>query len=150
MHDMIHFVSAHSLLFLALFVVLVALIKIEWDDEAVGSFGTNAVSAQQAVVLMNHEQATLIDMRAQEEYARDHVVGAISVPFHSLDNQLNRLKQYSNHPLVIYGIHRKAFEVAKTTLAAKKIENVFYLTGGLPHWKASGMPTEETKGEENG
>jgi len=140
--DIIHFVTAHWLLFLALLAVLVALIKVEWDEGAAG-LGPAMLSPQQAVTLINHEQAAVVDMRDEEEHAKGHVLAAISVPLARLDNQITVLKKYSAKPLIIYGISKKDFEAVKATLVNKGMQNVFYLVGSLETWQAAGMPVKK-------
>lgn len=144
MKEIIHFIMAHSLLFLALFAVLATLIKVEWDEGATtGDIGRETVSPQQAVILINHEQAVVVDMRAQEEYAQGHVLGAVSVPLSKLDGQLAALKKCSSKPLIIYGVNQKAFDAVKIKLATKNVQNVFNLKGGLEAWRVASMPVEK-------
>lgn len=149
MQEIIHFVMAHWLLFLALLAVLALLIKVEWDEGAAG-LGPAMLSPQQVVTLINHEQAVVVDMRGEEEYAKGHVLAAISVPRVRLDNQIAVLKKYSAKPLIIYGISAKDFEAVKSTLANKGVQNIFYLVGGLSAWQAAGMPVEHPEGKTNG
>lgn len=142
MQDIIHFVTLHWLLFLALLAVLVVLIKVEWEEGAAG-LGPAMLSPQQAVTLINHEQALVVDMRSEEDYVKGHVLAAISVPLARLDHQIALLKKYQSKPLIIYGISAKEFEAVKSTLANKSLQNVFYLVNGLSAWQAAGMPVRE-------
>ena len=147
MQEIIRFIMAHSLLFLILLLVLIAIIKIEWDESHATGGGREAVSPEQAVTLINHEHAVVIDMRSQEEYEQAHVSAALSVPLDKLDSELDALKKYSNKPLIIYGISSKSFEEVKAKLKAKGLQNSFNLVGGLNAWKAASMPIskKETK-----
>jgi rhodanese-related sulfurtransferase len=139
MQEIIRFATAHWPLFLALLAVLIVLIKVEWDEGAAGG-GPTVLSPQQAVTLINHEQAVVVDMRNLPEYTAEHIAAAISMPLDKLDSQLQTLKQYSGKPLIVYGIAGRDFEAVKPKLEAKGFPNIFNLTGGLAAWKAAGMP----------
>ena len=149
MQDIIHFVTVHWLLFLALLAVLVALVKVEWDEGAAG-LGPAMLSSQQAVTLINHEQAVVVDLRGEEDYAKGHVLAAISLPLAQLDKQMALLKKYPANPLILYGVSAKDFEATQSTLTSKGRENVFYLVGGLSAWQAAGMPVEHAEGGAHG
>lgn len=148
MQDFIHFVMAHWLLFLLLLAVLVALLRLEWEEGAVGA-GPMKVSPEQAVTLINHEQAVIVDMRAAEEYTKAHILAAISVPLAKLDAQLGSLKKYATKPIILYGLSAKHFVAVKESLAKKGLQNVFHLFGGLNAWRDAGMPLEKRE-EKNG
>jgi rhodanese-related sulfurtransferase len=152
MQEIIRFIMAHGLLFLILLVVLGAIIKLEWEESHKNGGGRQAVSPEQAVTLINHEQAVVVDMRSLEEYDQAHISAALSLPLDTLDSQLGSLKKYLNKPLIIYGISSKSFEEVTAKLKEKGAHNSFNLLGGLNAWKAAGMPIskKEIKGLSNG
>ena len=142
MQEIIEFIMRHWWLFLALLLVMLALIKVEWDDAVGGDQAAN-LSPQQAVGLINHEQAVVVDMRPQEAYAAMRILAAISLTFPIAEPQLLVLKTYKAKPVILYGISDKEFSDAKLILNNQGINHVFYLRAGLAGWRAAGMPVEK-------
>ncbi len=89
---------------------------------------------------------TVLDVRPAEEYAAGHVLGAVNIPLHELEQRLEELGK--NQEIVAYcrGPHCVlAFDAVarlrKKGLKARRLED------GYPEWKTSGLPVEETQPE---
>lgn len=82
-------------------------------------------------------EAVLIDIREPDEFAREHVVGAVHAPLSSLD----RFSQsQANGRAVIFTCRTgNRTEVNRERLAACVSGQAFVLEGGLEAWKANGL-----------
>jgi rhodanese-related sulfurtransferase len=87
-----------------------------------------------------HERDTsiIIDVREASEYAREHVVGARSMPLSTLTSG----ELLSGKSAVLYcGLGNRS-EAAAAQLLAAGVGNVAVIEGGIVAWKAAGLPTE--------
>ena len=92
---------------------------------------------------MNAGDFVVIDIREKDEYAREHIKGAISLPLSQLDKT----------PITI-DAHQKAVFHCRSgmrtdencaRLAAHATGDAFILEGGLNEWKKAGLPLAVNK-----
>ena len=82
-------------------------------------------------------QATLIDVREPDEYAREHIAGARHIPL----AQVNGARLPSDVPAVIFHCRTGARTGANATRLANGTSCTSYvLEGGLERWKREGLP----------
>jgi len=84
-------------------------------------------------------QAVLIDIREIDEYAREHIPGAVSLPVSALD-EANLTLEAGQQAI----FHCKSGMRTDTNCAllAEHVEGeAFMLDGGLDAWRALGLPT---------
>ena len=102
-----------------------------------------AISSTQAVQMMNHQHAVLIDVRPSEAFNAGHVPQARSVPLSDLEKKAAALPK--NKPIiVICDIGRSAIGAA-TRLRAVGFTEVVTLDGGLKAWMTAGLPVTANK-----
>ena len=102
-----------------------------------------AISSTQAVQMMNHQHAVLVDVRTTEAFNAGHVHQARSVPLGDLEKKAGALPK--NKPLiVICDVGRTAIGAA-TRLRAQGFTDVVTLEGGLKAWLTAGLPVTANK-----
>lgn len=102
-----------------------------------------AISSTQAVQMMNHQHAVLVDVRTTEAFNAGHVPQARSVPLGDLEKKAGSLPK--NKPLiVICDVGRTAIGAA-TRLRAQGFTDVVTLEGGLKAWLTAGLPVTANK-----
>ena len=137
MNDILDFIIRHwqlSSLFVAL---LVAYILFEFKQET----SSNAVSPDQAVGLMNHQHAVLLDIRPKETFAAGHILGAQHVDPSEADAKLKRFNKYAQKPVIVVcarGISAVKFAQRLRTLG---LAQAVTLAGGMNAWLEAGLPT---------
>ena len=132
------FVSNHQLLFLALFVVTVLLIK-EVVEGLLKRY--KVATPMKAVAILNHEDTTLLNVSETGEYDKGHIDGSLHIPLSKLDQRLYELEKKKAHPIVVTcwtGMHSAQ---ACTKLAKLGFEQVFHLKGGIQAWQDENLPT---------
>ena len=85
-----------------------------------------------------------LDARLKEEFAAEHIPGAINIPFEELEKRLGELPK--DKTIVAYGWHIACARGPKSCLLLAK--NGFKpqeLSGGLELWKSRGYPTESVR-----
>jgi rhodanese-related sulfurtransferase len=97
------------------------------------------VSTAQATLLMNREDALVIDVREPGEFGAGHILGARNVPLAKMDGS-GELAKRKEKPVIVYcdGGER----AAKAAAALRKLgfSRVVNLHGGLPAWQQAGLP----------
>jgi rhodanese-related sulfurtransferase len=102
-----------------------------------------AISSAQAVQMMNHQHAVLVDVRPSEAFNAGHVPQARSVPLADFEKKAAALPK--NKPIiVICDIGRSAIGAA-TRLRKLGFTEVVTLDGGLKAWLTAGLPVTANK-----
>lgn len=98
------------------------------------------VSPAQLSLLMNNENAMVLDVRADKEFRKGHIVGAMNMPYAQLNDRIDQLDKHKERPLVLVcKMGTTTGSVAKR-LRARGFEKVYRLNGGMMEWSASQMP----------
>jgi rhodanese-related sulfurtransferase len=138
MEQISEFVLNNLLLFAALAVVLVMLIKAELDHQAnKGSF----LSPSSAIRLMNnHEDALVLDVRTAADFKAGHIKGARNIPLSDLDNAIAGLSEDKKKPVLVYCNSGNTVNRAIKSLKKAGFEQVNNLEGGIAAWKEANLP----------
>jgi rhodanese-related sulfurtransferase len=102
-----------------------------------------AISAAEAVRLINREKAVVIDVCEPDEYAAGHVIGARSVPLASLADSKD-LPTNKELPLVVVCASGARASRAAATLRKMGYAKAAPLGGGLKAWREANMPVESS------
>lgn len=98
-----------------------------------------SVSPQEASTLMkSNEKITLLDVRTPEEFAQEHIEGAISLPLQTLENNLGTIADAKNQKLIVY-CHSGNRSVVASRILAKNGFKPLNMQGGITAWKESGL-----------
>ena len=82
MDQLFEFIAAHPLLWAALAVIVVAFIANEvWR----GATGRGPIAPDEAIRLMNSEDAVVVDTRSKADYKKSHIINARHVPLSTPD-----------------------------------------------------------------
>lgn len=139
MDQIIQFITHHWTLWVGL-VVVVALIAI---DELRGKMSsTKQVTPQQATMMMNAENALVLDIRKPEDFEKGHIIGALNVPFAEFETKLKSLQKYVSKPIVVSCYRGKSSLKAAEMLKKASFSNVMSMAGGMASWVQEGYPTE--------
>lgn len=130
----------HWDLFLALFVTLAML--------AYTSFGARLRGYQEvppleAVQLINHEDAVMVDVREDSEYSAGHVQDSIHIPLGKLGERMGELETHRGRAVVVgcRSGHRSARACAM--LRKQGFEKVYNLRGGILAWESANLPVSK-------
>ncbi len=138
MEQLSEFILNNLLLFAALFVVMVMLIKAELDNQAnKGSF----LSPSMAIRLMNnHSDAMILDIRTAADFKSSHIKGAKNVPLSDFASSVDGLSGDRGEPVLIYCNSGNTVTRAIKLLKKAGFEKVNNLEGGIAAWKEANMP----------
>jgi rhodanese-related sulfurtransferase len=104
--------------------------------------GQGALTADDAVRLINRERAVVVDVCQPPEYAAGHIVGAKNIPLDQLENKLTHTVKNKTVPLILVcqsgGRSNRAVDMAKKLGYAQALS----LSGGLNAWRSANLPVE--------
>lgn len=123
-----------SSLFLAL---LIALIVVEKQR------GGKSLSPQQTVMLLNREEAVVLDVRDKKDVAEGMIAGAVHIPYGSLKDRLTELEKYRSKTLIVVDKMGQHAGAAVKQLKAAGFENAQRLSGGIIEWKNANLPLKK-------
>ena len=107
-----------------------------------GGGGAGAVSASEAVRLMNREKAVLIDVSEPREFDAGHAAQARNVPIGQLESSKD-LPTNKALPLVVVCPTGSRAGRAAASLRKLGYENARALAGGTAAWREAGLPVEK-------
>ena len=131
------FIINHWLLVLALVVIAVLLVL---DALKRRVLGFEDIKPQEAVRLINHEGALVVDVREDNEYHEGHVLNARLMPYGLLDERLQELEDYRDKPLVVYCRTGQRAARACAMLRKQGFMQVYKLSGGILAWRGADLP----------
>jgi rhodanese-related sulfurtransferase len=103
------------------------------------------VSPVEATMLMNREDAVIIDVRDQGEYARGHIPNARHIPLGELARRTSELEKLKARPLILCCASGARSAGAVGTLRKAGFEKLFNLRGGLYEWEKAGQPVSRKR-----
>ena len=137
MDQLLQFVINHWVLVAAVLLILGIIIMTEMNN-TVG--GMTQVTAQEAVAMINREDALMLDIRSQESFLQGHVTNAINIPKDSLDAMQSKLADYKEKPIIVACNRGNSAIAVGSSLKKMGFSQVVILKDGMTGWQTAGMP----------
>lgn len=102
--------------------------------------GGATVTPNHLVGLVNREEAVIVDIRGQTEYAAGHIAGALSIPFANVEARMGELEAYKGKPVVLVCKMGQHAGAVGRKLKAQGFDDVRRLSGGMAEWGANNLP----------
>ncbi|PAS92380.1 MAG: sulfurtransferase [Candidatus Dactylopiibacterium carminicum] len=107
--------------------------------------GANSVTPSQAVMLINRQNAVLLDVREQAERDAQHVADSRHIPAGELPKRIEELSRLRSRPVIVLCDNGSRSQRAMGVLHKAGFEQVFKLSGGIRAWKDAGQPLSSAK-----
>ncbi len=105
--------------------------------------GIKQIGPQEAVMLFNHEDALMLDVREQSEWNDGHIAKARHIPLGKLKDRLSELEKFKGKPIVAVCRSGNRSGSACGILKKAGFENLHNLAGGMQAWEQAGLPREK-------
>ncbi len=105
--------------------------------------GIKEVGTVEALQLINHKDAIIVDVREQNEYETGHLLNAKLIPLSALKGRIGELEKYREHPIVTTCQSGRRSKIAATQLKSKGFTQVYNLVGGVLAWRKAELPLEK-------
>lgn len=103
--------------------------------------GAKKISHQQATLLMNRENAVVVDVRGDAEFKQGHIIGAKQVPLSKFkNNELGSIEKHKDSPIIVVCNTGMTSTQACQMLLKAGFSNVHNLQGGITEWRSANLP----------
>jgi rhodanese-related sulfurtransferase len=103
--------------------------------------GVPEVDVTQAVQMINHENAVVLDVREPSEFAAGHIANAHLVPLGQVKDSIKTLEKFRNQAVVVSCRSGNRSGTACSILRKAGFTRVYNLSGGIIAWQKAQMPT---------
>jgi rhodanese-related sulfurtransferase len=131
------FVMNHPGLFVALAIILGVMMA---GPLLARIQGLNPIGPNQALSLMNHQDAVVLDVREDKEYEQGHILGSKHLPLSQLEDALKTLKADKDKPVIVVCNSGARSKSVCSALSKQEYQSVHNLTGGIMAWKSANLP----------
>lgn len=105
--------------------------------------GINEVNCAEALQLINHKNALILDVREESEYKSGHILNAKWIPLGRLADRLGELERHREQAIVVVCRSGQRSASACATLVKKGFTQAHNLSGGVNAWQKSNLPLEK-------
>ena len=126
----LEFVGNHPFLFGILAILAVLFFAIENKRSG------KKISPNTLGMMVNSQNAQLIDIRAKKKFTTGYIQGSRNIPFTELKDRLEEIRAIENPVIIVCDMGVQAG--AAIQMIGK--DNVYRLEGGVGGWQSAGMP----------
>ena len=105
--------------------------------------GVKEVETLEAIQLINHRDAVILDVREDKEFATGHLPNAKHIPLGQLVARLKDVEKFKKKPIVVNCRSGARSATACGILRKNGFEEVYNLKGGINAWQQANMPVEK-------
>jgi rhodanese-related sulfurtransferase len=103
----------------------------------------NEVSPAQATLLINREDAHIIDVREADEFSGGHLPDAKNVPLAKLADRIGEIEKFKDKPVIVCCASGMRSGKACGELGKLGFAKVHNLAGGVDAWVGAGYPVKK-------
>ena len=105
--------------------------------------GSHSLTPTEATLLINREDAQIIDVREPDEYVAGHLPESRNFPLARLEERASELAKFKDAPLIVV-----CQSGTRSTGACKTLEKLGFtkahnLGGGIGAWRTAGLPLKK-------
>lgn len=108
-----------------------------------GGAGVNGVNPVEATLLINREDAHIVDVRETEEFANGHLPDARHIPLSKLADRVGEIEKFKGKPVIVCCASGMRSSRACGQLKKLGFDNVHNLAGGIDAWVGAGYPIKK-------
>lgn len=137
MEDFIQFVLRHWVLACSFSTLLVMIIAFELKANLSGVL---RVSPQEAIQLLNHQNAVVIDTRDSTPFQNGHILGSKNIPANKIKENVQKLEPYKTKPIILVCENGQQSTQIANWLLKQGLDNLRCIRGGLMGWRQMSLP----------
>ena len=103
----------------------------------------NGLTPTQATLLINREDALIIDVREPNEYVNGHLPESRNIPLSQLENRVGEIEKFKDRPLILVCRSGSRSSSACSRLTKMGFTQVNNLDGGVGDWEQAGLPLKK-------
>jgi len=141
MQQLVEFIGNHPILATA-WVVLAVLIIYSYIETIFSP--VKQLSTREVTILMNKEDAAVVDIRSKGDFKKGHILGATHLAPEAVSTgDFNKLEKLKNKPIIV--VCAMGMTAKRTALQMLKagFSQVTVLKGGMGSWQGEGLPVKK-------
>lgn len=107
--------------------------------------GANEVSPAEATLLINREDAHIVDVREADEFVGGHLPEAQHLPLSKLTERIGELDKFKDKPLIVCCATGMRSGKACKEFTKQGFNRLHSLSGGVDAWVGAGYPIKKGK-----
>lgn len=108
------------------------------------------LTPQQTVMLLNRDQAVVLDVRDKKETSKGVITGAHVIPYTALKDRASELKKFGEKTIVVVDKMGQHSGSAVKLLKTAGFTNVVRMSGGIVEWQSANLPLVQPNGGKTG
>lgn len=129
---------SHNLPLFGALVVILAMLAYNFLGSSLR--GYKPVSPSQAIQMINHDNAVVLDVREEGEYQNGHIINALHIPQGQLKNRFRELERYKDKGIIVSCRSGSRSGKACGVLKKQGFDLVYNLAGGVMAWQSADLP----------
>ena len=128
-----------------IFLIAVALVSgamLIWPLLRRGAGGPS-VNTLEATQLINRQDALVLDVREQAEYAQSHILNSRGLPLSQIEARIADIEKFKDKPVIVYCATGNRSSTAAALMRKHGFSSVFNLSGGFAAWQQAGLPVQK-------
>lgn len=105
--------------------------------------GVKEVNSTEALQLINHKNALILDVREPSEFQNGHLLNALLIPLGTLKARMDELEAYRDQPMLVVCRSGNRSGTACAILAKQGYAQAYNLAGGVTAWQRNNLPLEK-------
>lgn len=103
----------------------------------------NSVNPGEATLLINREDAIVVDVREADEFATGHLPDARNIPGSKLAERISEIEKYKDKPVIVCCATGMRSNKACAELKKNGFSRINNLAGGVDAWVGAGYPIKK-------
>lgn len=103
----------------------------------------NEVNPAEATLLINREDAHVVDVREADEFANGHLPEARNIPLAKLADRVGEIEKYKDKPLIVCCAAGMRSAKGCGELGKLGFTKLYSLAGGVDAWVGAGYPIKK-------
>jgi rhodanese-related sulfurtransferase len=105
--------------------------------------GIKEVGTLEAVQLINHKDAVIVDVRDQKEFETGHLLNSKLIPLGTIKTRIGELEKYRDRPVIVVCTSGQRSKIAASQLKKMEFAQAYSLVGGVAAWRKAELPLEK-------
>ena len=138
MEQVIEF-AGNNIVLAGVWVALVAMLIFSYVSSLTSSI--KEVSTHDATLMINKEDAVVLDIRAQKEFKAGHILGARQIKPEALrEKNFNTLENSKDKPIIVVCAMGNQARGTANAMSKAGFSKVSVLKGGMNAWQSASLP----------
>src|ERR1035438_8832548 len=105
--------------------------------------GGPSVNTLEATQLINRQDALVLDVREQAEFAASHILNSRGLPLSQIEARIGDIEKFKDKPVIVYCATGNRSSAAAAGMRQRGFSSVFNLSGGFAAWQQAGLPVQK-------